>query len=92
MANRSRLTTPMLRVDLFSQVRSYLCFVCHWVNRRVVDALYYTSTTYKPHTLIDVATLTGFAIRYLNKSTSLIIPLIAPWRLRSAIYFLGCSL
>lgn len=23
------------------------------------DALYYTSTTYKPHTLIDVATLTG---------------------------------
>ncbi|KAI0048288.1 hypothetical protein FA95DRAFT_1491191 [Auriscalpium vulgare] len=25
----------------------------------LADALYYTSTTYKPHTLIDVATLTG---------------------------------
>jgi len=23
------------------------------------DALYYTSSTYKPHTLVDVATLTG---------------------------------
>jgi aminopeptidase len=26
----------------------------------VIDALYYTSTTYKPHTLLDVATLTGY--------------------------------
>lgn len=24
------------------------------------DALYYTSTTFKPHTLLDVATLTGY--------------------------------
>ena len=25
-----------------------------------IDALYYASTTYKPHTLLDVATLTGY--------------------------------
>ena len=25
-----------------------------------VDAIYYTSTTYKPHTLVDLATLTGY--------------------------------
>jgi Cytosol aminopeptidase family, catalytic domain len=30
------------------------------ISKRWIDALYYTSTTYKPHTLIDVATLTGF--------------------------------
>lgn len=28
----------------------------------VIDALYYTSTTYKPHTLIDLATLTGYVL------------------------------
>jgi hypothetical protein len=50
----------MLRVDLFFQVKFYASLVCCRFNRRVVDALYYTSTTYKPHTLIDVATLTGF--------------------------------
>ena len=31
-------------------------------------------------------------IRCLNTSTSLIIPLLALWRLRLARYFLGCSL
>lgn len=25
-----------------------------------IDALYYASTAYKPHTLLDVATLTGY--------------------------------
>jgi aminopeptidase len=25
----------------------------------LIDALWYTSTSYKPHTLVDVATLTG---------------------------------
>ncbi|KAI9442453.1 cytosol aminopeptidase family, catalytic domain-containing protein [Lactarius indigo] len=34
------------------------------------DALYYTSTTYKPHTLIDVATLTGAMIIALGESYS----------------------
>ena len=27
------------------------------------DAIYYTATEYKPHTLIDVATLTGYVAR-----------------------------
>jgi len=32
------------------------------------DALYYTSTTYKPHTLIDVATLTGAVMIALGEA------------------------
>lgn len=31
-----------------------------------LDALYYTSTVYKPHTLIDLATLTGYVFDFLN--------------------------
>ncbi|KAH9040065.1 cytosol aminopeptidase family, catalytic domain-containing protein [Lactarius pseudohatsudake] len=34
------------------------------------DALYYTSTTYKPHTLIDVATLTGSMVIALGENYS----------------------
>lgn len=29
------------------------------LSKSFSDAIYYTSTEYKPHTLIDVATLTG---------------------------------
>jgi hypothetical protein len=68
----------MLRVDLFFRVKSYASLVCCRFNRRVVDALYYTSTTYKPHTLIDVATLTGFNPSSFKQSTFLIISLIEP--------------
>ena len=67
----------MLRVDLFFQVKSYAPLICRQFNRRVVDALYYTSTTYKPHTLIDVATLTGFDA-FFKQSTFLTISHIVP--------------
>jgi len=33
-----------------------------WLNRCCADALTYVSREYKPHTLIDVATLTGYAL------------------------------
>jgi len=68
----------MPKVDLFFQVKYYASLVCCQFNRRVVDALYYTSTTYKPHTLIDVATLTGFDPSSFKQSTFLIIFLIEP--------------
>lgn len=36
----------------------------------IQDALYYTSSTYKPHTLVDVATLTGYATELRNLFSS----------------------
>jgi hypothetical protein len=69
----------MLRVDLFFRVKSHASLVCCPFDRRVIDALYYTSTTYKPHTLIDVATLTGFDPCPSKQSIFLIISLIEPW-------------
>jgi aminopeptidase len=33
----------------------------------LADALYYASTTYKPHTIIDVATLTGAIVIALGE-------------------------
>lgn len=37
-----------------------------------LDAIYYASTTYKPHTLIDVATLTGYvAVKLVCHTTKL---------------------
>jgi hypothetical protein len=68
----------MLRVGLFFQVKSYASLVCFQFNQRVVDALYYTSTTYKPHTLLDVATLTGFDLSSFKQFTFLIVSLIEP--------------
>lgn len=47
------------------------------------DAIYYTSTEYKPHSLIDVATLTGFVhcaspnIHY-HVSKNVIVPWTLP--------------
>jgi aminopeptidase len=46
------------RLILSGMVFLFFCLLlAYWYE---IDALYYTSTTYKPHTLIDVATLTGF--------------------------------
>lgn len=37
-------------------------FVTRTHHLGVSDAIYYASTEFKPHTLIDVATLTGFVL------------------------------
>lgn len=42
----------------------------NWAQLRIdtlVDAIYYASTEYKPHTLIDVATLTGACVTALGE-------------------------
>ena len=43
-----------------------------------IDALYYASTTYKPHTLLDVATLTGYVLSSLLPNLSETI-ITEPW-------------
>ena len=45
------------------------------------DAIYYVSSHYKPHTLIDVATLTGYVIHGL-KHGHCAYGLVAPWKSR----------
>ena len=62
MESRLKSTTLMLRVAWF-----FLVLFCPSPQSHLntdgyisVDAIYYTSTTYKPHTLVDLATLTGY--------------------------------
>lgn len=53
------------------------------------DAIYYTATEYKPHTLIDVATLTGFGLIHpvvLGNETDMLA--IELWSLLSEKYSL----
>jgi len=45
------------------------------------DAIYYVSSHYKPHTLIDVATLTGYVIHGL-KHDHCTYGLTVPWKSR----------
>ena len=52
---------------------SYLVRPCWdtsvWSSDLLEDAIYYASSHYKPHTLIDVATLTGYVI-HVEKNTT----------------------
>ena len=45
------------------------------------DAIYYVSSHYKPHTLIDVATLTGYVI-HVTKHFHHTYGLVVPWKSR----------
>lgn len=79
-------------------------FVCRCIGSLtapvlLADALYYTSTEYKPHTLIDVATLTGCVVFSFNAATNILqtsgcypLSLEVPWSLRSERFTLVSSL
>ena len=70
MASQSRLITQMPRVVSYFLVRpSRDMPVCPSDLR--ADAIYYVSSHYKPHTLIDVATLTGYVIHAPKQSLCL---------------------
>jgi hypothetical protein len=45
------------------------------------DAIYYVSSHYKPHTLIDVATLTGYVIHVMKRFRHA-YRLVVPWKSR----------
>ena len=80
MASRSRLITRTPRAASCSPVRSSLDVpVCSADVRQ--DAIYYVSSHYKPHTLIDVATLTGYVIHGL-KHGHYAYGLTVPWKSR----------
>lgn len=60
MVNLLKLTTLMRKAAWSFQVK-FLFDILRLKLYRLFfpDAIYYTATEYKPHTLIDVATLTG---------------------------------
>lgn len=61
MASQLRLITQMPRAAWFYLVRTYWDTPV-WSSDLPEDAIYYISSHYKPHTLVDVATLTGYVI------------------------------
>ena len=80
MASRLRLITRMPRAVLYYLVRRCRDTpVCLPDLRQ--DAIYYVSSHYKPHTLIDVATLTGYVI-HVTKRFHRAYGLIVPWKSR----------
>jgi len=96
MASRLRLITRTQRAVL-----SYLVRTCRDTPVRPPDlrqdAIYYVSSHYKPHSLIDVATLTGYAI-HVTKHRRYVNELVALWKSRwerftlesSRWVFFGC--
>lgn len=54
------------------------------------DAIYYISSHYKPHTLIDVATLTGYVIHAVKHGLHA-YGLVAPWRSHWGRFTAACS-
>ena len=55
------------------------------------DAIYYGSTEFNAHTLIDVATLTGYVLHATVRYTPILIPHTDPWTLLSVRSTRACS-